>query len=381
MIVEQAGNPKITVVVPTFNRAPLIGQTLDSLLDQKFTDFETIVVDDGSTDNTRDTIARHDLPTRYYYTSNCGPARARNIGMQHATGKYICYLDSDDLYYPFKLGLQADWLDDHPNHAMVYTEFSAFRDGDNWWNEFHLKKYHESGYRHDSNQYHRLFSNQCRLGDEDTLRSLDSLSRQRWGHRFAYYGDVYQAYLQDIVVFTNSMMFRRCLLEDTGEQSTRFGHFHDMEFALRLCRNRTVAFIDIPCYLLRYHTGQISTADAPHGAMTTIRKQQDLLRVVRTHMPVNQISEASAKSSSDKVIARLCRAAAVPLIAFSPTTKHQKACYPKRARVYLRTAARRGYPMRILTLISYAPEIVRRIYFRLEAIRSILTRRYFRYLK
>jgi glycosyltransferase involved in cell wall biosynthesis len=68
----------------------------------------------------------------YIYIDHGGPARARNAGMQRARGEYLCYLDSDDLYYPHKLALQVDWLDRHPECVMVYTEFSAF-DGQGMW--------------------------------------------------------------------------------------------------------------------------------------------------------------------------------------------------------------------------------------------------------
>ena len=101
-------------MIPTYNRASLIGAAIESVLAQTYTDFEVIVVDDGSTDNTREIVGRYGDRVRYTYIENSGPARARNVGMSLARGEYLCLLDSDDLYYPHKLALQVDHLDRFP---------------------------------------------------------------------------------------------------------------------------------------------------------------------------------------------------------------------------------------------------------------------------
>jgi glycosyltransferase involved in cell wall biosynthesis len=97
--------PRFAVVIPTYNRANALHKTLSSVLAQTFMDFEVIVVDDGSTDNTKAVVEEfHDPRVKYLFIENSGgPATPRNIGMQAATAEWISFLDSDDLWYPEKL--------------------------------------------------------------------------------------------------------------------------------------------------------------------------------------------------------------------------------------------------------------------------------------
>lgn len=363
-----AGNmhyPAISVVIPTHNRANLILQALNSLLIQTFRAFETIVVDDGSTDDTRSVVAQHPLPVRYLYTQHAGVAVARNVGMRAANGRFIAYLDSDDLYYPHKLELQADWLDRHPEIGMVYTDFSAFSD-DGYWDERHLVTYHESAYRHGRNRYDRLFSAREPLMLANSGPSLRQLSGCGAYSDIAYSGSIYGAYLKDTIVFTNSMMFRRGLLDSVGLQSKRFGHFHDLEFALRLCKAAPVSFLDTPTYKLRYHPDQLTSAVGPRSALVALRKQQDLLRVLRVHGERQPEYYRANKAAVDAALGRRAQAVAVPLMAYEGRTRHQVLSYPRRARVYLRFATRHGRRFPVLELLTYAPEFVRRVYFALS---------------
>ena len=106
--------PLVSVIVPTFNRAHLIGRTLRSVLAQSYPALEVIVVDDGSTDDTRATIARDyadDARVRYVYKQNGGPASARNIGFAQSRGEYVALLDSDDTWFPWKLALQVGCME------------------------------------------------------------------------------------------------------------------------------------------------------------------------------------------------------------------------------------------------------------------------------
>ncbi len=88
---------------------------------------EIIVVDDGSTDDTESALAPYRSTIRFFRTANQGPAMARNVGMRAARGEYVAWLDSDDLYYPFKVKLQAQLLDELPDIGMVYSEFLSLR--------------------------------------------------------------------------------------------------------------------------------------------------------------------------------------------------------------------------------------------------------------
>lgn len=93
-------NPKFSIIIPTYNRANLISKTIESVLNQKYDNFEVIVVDDGSTDNTAEVIANFkDKRIRYYYKENEERAVARNYGTRLSRGEYVSFLDSDDIVY------------------------------------------------------------------------------------------------------------------------------------------------------------------------------------------------------------------------------------------------------------------------------------------
>jgi glycosyltransferase involved in cell wall biosynthesis len=96
--------PFFSIILPTYNRGPLLSKSISSVLSQKFTDFELIVVDDGSTDNTREVVQSFSDPRiHYYYKENEERNFARNFGISMAKGKYVCFLDSDDYYLPNRL--------------------------------------------------------------------------------------------------------------------------------------------------------------------------------------------------------------------------------------------------------------------------------------
>ncbi len=115
-------NPKVSVVIPTYNRADLIGDTINSVLNQTYHNFEIIVVDDGSTDNTRELIASFGCEIKYFYQGNTGlPAKARNKGIREATGEYIAFLDSDDKWTKDKLVKQIEIFDRFPKVDLIFT--------------------------------------------------------------------------------------------------------------------------------------------------------------------------------------------------------------------------------------------------------------------
>jgi glycosyltransferase involved in cell wall biosynthesis len=102
---DLAETPFFSVVIPTYNRASMLNSTIQSVLSQSFTNFELIIVDDGSTDSTRELIrSQSDERIKYFYIANSGgPAKPRNIGISNSNGVWICFLDSDDLWYKEKL--------------------------------------------------------------------------------------------------------------------------------------------------------------------------------------------------------------------------------------------------------------------------------------
>lgn len=119
--------PLISIIMPTYNRAGYIEEALDSIKKQTFKDYEILVVDDGSTDHTREILKKYE-GIRCIYLEHVGIAGARNAAVKVARGTWIAFLDSDDLWKEDKLQKQVDYLESHPDCRIVYTEFSNFTD-------------------------------------------------------------------------------------------------------------------------------------------------------------------------------------------------------------------------------------------------------------
>jgi glycosyltransferase involved in cell wall biosynthesis len=118
---------RVSVVIPTYNRANYLGKAIQSVLDQTFQDFEIIVVDDGSKDNTREVVGSFkDTRIRYIYQDNGGVSAARNTAIKASEAVYIAFLDSDDLYLPQNLEIKVKLLDSHPDIGMVCSDIYLF---------------------------------------------------------------------------------------------------------------------------------------------------------------------------------------------------------------------------------------------------------------
>ena len=121
--------PRVSVVIPTYNRAGYIGQAVASALGQSFRDLEVIVVDDGSTDATAKVLNSFSDPRLVCIRQErAGRSRARNVAISAARGEYITFLDSDDYYLPFKVELQVSFLDANPDIGMAYTSAACIGD-------------------------------------------------------------------------------------------------------------------------------------------------------------------------------------------------------------------------------------------------------------
>ncbi|MBX2881693.1 MAG: glycosyltransferase [Granulosicoccus sp.] len=126
-------SPQFSIVIPTYNRAQSILHTLQSCFEQTCDDFEVLVVDDGSQDDTLSVLASiEDQRLKVISQPNSGPAAARNHGMRAATGRYIAFLDSDDLWYPECLESAAAMLEMH-GEVLLYGQIIVDRGVDRYW--------------------------------------------------------------------------------------------------------------------------------------------------------------------------------------------------------------------------------------------------------
>jgi glycosyltransferase involved in cell wall biosynthesis len=211
--------PKVSVVVPTYNRAEMLARCLGSILSQSFLDFEVVVVDDGSTDNTRDVVAG--FPVIYTYQANQGPGAARNRGIEMAKGEYVAFLDSDDILCEESLRKRVEILDSDPQAGFCYTQAYLV---DETGRIFGLEKPH---------LYHTC-----------TRPSVDELSDYlRYGNH---------------VTLSTIMARRECLLE-VGAFDPNVRLSEDLDMWLRLAQAYRVAHIAEPLVMFRQHDDSIST--------------------------------------------------------------------------------------------------------------------------
>ncbi len=126
-------NPRFSIVIPTYNRSASVLDTLQSCFEQTCGDFEVVVVDDGSSDDTRAVLATIDDPRlTVVHQDNAGPAAARNHGMKVASGQYIAFLDSDDRWYPTFLEVANACLEEHGD-VLLYGQIIVDRGVDRYW--------------------------------------------------------------------------------------------------------------------------------------------------------------------------------------------------------------------------------------------------------
>ena len=126
---QSSNTPLVSVIIPTYNRGWIVKEAIDSVLEQDFHDYELIVVDDGSVDNTPKILKAYGGKIKVLRQSNQGVSAARNSGIASASGRLISFLDSDDLWLPRKLSIQVEFFNDHPQAVINQTQERWIRNG------------------------------------------------------------------------------------------------------------------------------------------------------------------------------------------------------------------------------------------------------------
>ncbi|MBS1811265.1 MAG: glycosyltransferase [Acidobacteria bacterium] len=117
--------PEVSVVIPTYNSASYLIEAVESVLAQTYQDFEVLVIDDGSTDETEQIMRRYQAPVRYIRQQNGGVSVARNRGIAESRGRYVAFLDADDIWLPHKLARQIAALRQQPHDQVCYSAFTV----------------------------------------------------------------------------------------------------------------------------------------------------------------------------------------------------------------------------------------------------------------
>ena len=239
----------VSVIVPCFNYAQFIPETLASVLQQSHRNWECIVVDDGSTDDTRDVVAqycRSDERIRYVRQRNRGLSAARNRGIRESAGDYIQFLDADDLLEAFKLERHVRYLMDHPDVGLVYSPVRYFS----------TTRPHE-----------RRFSTK-----EPDLRWMPETSGRGL--------DLVRELAARNIMAVNSPLLQREAISRTGQFSEWLTAVEDWEYWIRCAVNGVYfQYLDEPgtYALVRLHPGSLSTKPL-NMASATVKMYQHIGR-------------------------------------------------------------------------------------------------------
>lgn len=204
-------NPAVSVIIPTYNRSHMVKQAVQSILDQTYDDYEVLVVDDGSVDDTAEVVAGMSPKVRHIYQPNSGKAAARNHGLREARGGYLAFLDDDDLFLPHLLQTQITYLETHPDTGMVYSS--------------HIRV------------------------DKD-LNSLEIREAERY--------EFPQMLGGSIEIATPTVMLRREVFEQVGYFDESQSRIEDVDYWVRVARVSKLDAIDEPLAKVRVHQGNNS---------------------------------------------------------------------------------------------------------------------------
>jgi glycosyltransferase involved in cell wall biosynthesis len=207
---------KVSVVIPTHNRASLLGGAISSVLGQTFRDLELVVVDDGSNDNPEQVVRSFSDPRIQFvrHPQPRGGSAARNTGIRSTTGAYVAFLDDDDEWYPDKLALQVDLMEKSPAKVgLIYGGYDVANDSD---------------------------------------------GQTAWTRVPALRGDLHAALMSfNPVGGTSVVLIRRECLEEVGGFDETLTSFQDYDLWIRLAERYEFDFLVKPLYRYRLHAVQI----------------------------------------------------------------------------------------------------------------------------
>lgn len=221
--------PLVSIIIPAYNSSATIGETLSSLAEQTFRDFEVIVVDDGSTDDTA-ALVECDFPSVHVIRqANGGPAAARNTGVDQATGEWIAFLDADDAWLPWRLSLQVDFASVNPTIDLWCGVGADF--------ETPLK----------------IFEQQ--LAPLPSTRDLNTLPLGR--KEFLWSLTLHDLRFTNPIA-TSTVLIRKHVFTEVGGFDTRFRGPEDYDLWIRVLAQYSAVKINLPVSRYRQHEAGLS---------------------------------------------------------------------------------------------------------------------------
>lgn len=243
-------DPRVSVIIPTYNRAETLPRAIDSVLAQDYPHFELFLSDDGSTDETPGILDRYKDKLTVIRRENTGVSRARNRGIQASRGELIAFLDSDDYWLPGKLSAQVLWFSENPGMMICQTE-------DLW------------------------IRNNRRVNPKTKHKKLS--------------GDIFIPSLSLCLISPSAVMVRRALLDETGIFDPDLPACEDYDLWLRVTCRFPVGLIEKPLVVrCGGHADQLSAMPGlDKYRIRAIRKilHTDLLTSAQRDAAVNTLKE------------------------------------------------------------------------------------------
>ncbi|WP_242966693.1 glycosyltransferase [Desulfosporosinus sp. FKA] len=202
--------PKVSVIIPTYNYAQYVGIAVKSVLDQNYPNMEIFVVDDGSTDQTQEILMPFIPWIHYYYKDNGGTASALNFGLAVASGKYVCWLSSDDIFLADKVAKQVCLMEKEPALGFSYTSFVM----------------------------------------------IDGAGSKQYEVHSPFYSDqrvMVQKLMEGCFINGSSVMMRKSALDQVGYFDESMATVHDYELWFRMLRSYPCGFLDELLLGYRWH--------------------------------------------------------------------------------------------------------------------------------
>jgi glycosyltransferase involved in cell wall biosynthesis len=256
--------PKVSVILPTFNRADTILRAIGSVQKQSFGDWELIVIDDGSTDGTADLLAGIDPRIVLLRQANAGMTEARNTGIRAARGHYLAFLDSDDEFLPQHLELCAAFLDAFPDELIVSTELledfghgrvlNHYRVETSQW--YPQKAALVGSHSLDlppgeSDDYLRVYDSREPVGVWGS-DAIEQLQPGRPAH--LYRGRIFGHLRYDYLIAITASMLRASAFTLLGPPEPRWATGSDFHFLARVCQHAPANFIAVPTFVKHEYT-------------------------------------------------------------------------------------------------------------------------------
>ena len=228
-------NPLVTVIIPAYNCADFISNAIESVLNQTYKNYELIIVDDGSTDNTSEIISKYKNTIKYIYQENGGVSKARNTGIRNANGKYIGFLDADDVWDKYKLEIQLKAFENQDDVGLVFSDFRQTKN-----NKVLNNKYYEDAFnifKEYNYKINKLF---------DYKSNIIFMGRD-----IAYcWGNIYKYLFLGNFILPSSVLFKKSCLDKVGLLNEEYRVAEETEYFLRFSQYFMMGFVNDPllCY-------------------------------------------------------------------------------------------------------------------------------------